>query len=365
MCKSISEVFENHAKSGNITGATFSILDNGKQICCDTVGFFDVDKTKRLKDDAIFRLASMTKPITAVAVLILRERGLVNIDKPVSQYVDFNHGGVGKMVDGKPSFVCSAREITLRDCLCHASGLGSGVVGDYQLISRAKPCDLKKYVSCWNGALLDFLPMQKQEYSPIVAFDLIACCVETVANMPYEKFLQKEIFAPLSMTETCYQLSEEQKPRLVEMCKTDGDGKLVKVDFGYKAFHLFKQGYTGGGAGLFSTIGDYVKFVTMLSNKGEYNGKRILSEQSILDMAAPQIAINDYEDWGLGVRIVKKQDEYQPLPIGSFGWSGAYGTHFWVEPTGKSAVFMLNKADVNGSGSKYSKQFERLVQSYL
>ena len=153
------------------------------------------------------------------------------------------------------------------------------------------------------------------------------------------------------------------------MTKTNESGELEPVDFGYRGFGAFAEGYTGGSAGLFSTLDDYARFACMLSQKGMLGNARILKEESVEQMSTPQHdysiqGVSEYFNWGLGVRVVEKQDEAQALPAGSYGWSGAYGTHFWVEPaTKRCAILMLNKADVGGSGSPYSYEFEKLVQN--
>lgn len=362
----IEKIFFDYVKENRIAGVTYSVFQGDKTLCHATIGYANTQDKTPLKDNAIFRLASMTKPITAVAILILLERGLVDLDCPVGKYIDFNHGGVGKLENEKISFCQSAREITLRDCLCHASGLGSGEVGRKQFSQKPSPCNLQQNVDAWNGAFLDFTPQDKQVYSGLVAFELLALIVQTVSGVPFEEFLRKEIFVPLDMIDTGYTLSESQKARLVQMCKTGVDGTLENVDYGYKGMHVFEYGYTGGSAGLFSTLQDYAHFVKMLLSKGKYNGIQILSEQSIKLMSTEQISIDDYQGWGLSVRVIKKQDQYQSLPVNAFGWSGAYGTHFWIDPnTNKCAVFMLNKADVNGAGSIYSKKFEQLVEQYI
>lgn len=369
--KKIENNFQRHVSCGRITGALCTVYEKEKELYRGVFGYADCAQKKALRGNEFFRLASMTKPITATAILILQERGLLDIDAPIGKYIpDFQHGGVGVLIDGKLQFVKNAREITIRDCLCHASGLGSGAVGNYQFCQRKEPCNLAENVLSWNGALLDFEPKEKQAYSGVVAFELLAYVVEQVGKMPFETFLQKEIFIPLGMNQTKYTLDADERERLVEMSKTNQDGKLEFVDFGYCGFNAFAEGYTGGSAGLFSTIDDYMRFACMLAQDGTYQGIRILKEETVKKMRTPQHhygieGISEYFNWGLGVRVVEKQGASQPLPEGSFGWSGAYGTHFWVEPyTGKSAILMLNKADVGGSGSIYSLEFEKLVTEY-
>ena len=358
----ISKYFQNCIDEGKLTGAAYVIWREDKELSRGVVGYSDLARTKSLQENAIFRLASMTKPITATAVMILCERDLLNLDNPIGKYIPFAHSGVGEFVNGKIRFVGYAREITIRDCLSHSSGLGSGELGSYQFYQRKQPFNLEENVRSWNGAFLDFEPRTRQAYSGLVAFELLALVAEKVSGMPFAEFLRSEIFEPLGMTQTKYTLTKEEENCLVDMTKTGELGNLEKVDFGLRGFDAFAEGYSGGSAGLFSTLDDYSRFVKMLACKGVWNGKRILQDRSVERMRSSEISIDDWQDWGLGVRVIKKQDNVQPLSIGSFGWSGAYGTHFWVEPqTGISAVLMLNKADVGGSNSVFSREFERLV----
>jgi CubicO group peptidase (beta-lactamase class C family) len=263
----------------------------------------------------------------------------LHLDEPISKYIQgFSHAGVGEIVDGSLCFKENARDITLRDILTHSSGLGSGEVCEFQRAFMEKPYKLSKNVQSWNGRFLDFSPGAKSVYSGTVAFELAALAVERVANKPYGEFLQEEIFTPLGMVDTCYALNQEQAKRLVEMPFPNNKGQIEKIDMELRGFEAFAQGYTGGSAGLFSTLKDYMRFAQMLAFGGSLNGVRVLSEDSVKEMGT-----NQRNSWGLSVYVRGEKDGNQPLEKGSFGWSGAYGTHFWVEPSRKiAAVLMLN-----------------------
>lgn len=367
---SIKKSFDGHVEEGRILGATCAIFKGEEELFRFTTGYYDVAKTKKLTDNAIFRLASMTKPIHTVAVLIAREKGLLDLDEPISKYIkDFSHSGVGRIEDGKIVKVMNANEFTLRQILSHSSGFGSGPVGDFQFV-RQKAKTLEEMKDILNGWYLDFAPGSSQTYSGAAAMELSAYALEQVTQTPYKTFLEEEIFYPLHMKDTTYSLNEEQKSRMVEMCLT-GENGLEKQDLGYTGFGSFVEGYPGASAGLFSTLDDYSNFARMLSGEGVFQGKTLLSKESVRLMRTPVHpktfpGICEYFNWGLGVRVLGQQGESQPLPAQTFGWSGAYGTHFWIEPTtGVSAVLMLNKADVNGAGSVYSAEFERLVEREL
>ncbi len=346
-----------HIEQKHLTGAAFAISVNGNTVCRDDLGYADCEQKRPLCNRAVFRLASMTKPVTSVAAMICKERGLLDFDAPIGKYIEgFSHCGVGKIENGEVVFAKAARAITLRDIFTHSSGLGSGIIGDLQYKSMKPFNTLSESAKAWNRCFLDFEPRSKAAYSAVTAFELAALAVERVSQKPYERFLQDEIFSKLDMADTCYSLTAEQASRLVEMPLPDNNGHILKKDFGLKGFNLFTEGYTGGSAGLFSTLDDYLAFAEMLALGGKRNGVRILSESSVREMGTPI-----FQSWGVGVYVRGPQIKVQPLPQGSFGWSGAYGTHFWVEPKSKTAaVLMLNHADCGGSASPFSAEFERL-----
>lgn len=364
---SIIEYFDGLVNENEVLGAVCAVYKREKEIFRYATGYCNAERTKPQTEDGIFRLASMTKPITAVAVMICVERGLLDLDAPISQYIKgFSHSGVGKLVEGEIVFEKPSKELTIRQMLSHSSGLGSGEVGNLQWSRMKKPATLQEAVEGFHGWYLDFEAGTAQAYSPFMAMEIAARAVEIVTGVSYGEFLEKEIFIPLGMKDTTHRLSKEQLSRKHEMCiRKEKRFEISEFETGFEAF---VDGYTGASAGLYSTLDDYANFARMLSGKGVFNGKRILSEESVAEISKPQLpktiaGVGDYFNWGLGVRVLEKQGEHQPLPDGSFGWSGAYGTHFWIEPkTGISAVLMLNAKDALGAGSPYSYRFEQLVQ---
>lgn len=360
--KSIRQYFQKLVASRQLTGAVCAVAVDGNTLYKEAFGYSDCAQSRPLKQNAIFRLASMTKPVTVTAAMICKEKGLLDLDSPIDRYIEgFSHRGVGKIENGEVVFAQEARQITLRDIFTHSSGLGSGEVGQCQLAKIKKPKLLSENAAAWNHRFLDFSPGSRVAYSSTVAFELAAYAVECVSQTPYARFVQDEICSKLGMKDTCYALTDEQALRLVEMPLPDRNGKIEKVDMGLCGFSSYEEGYTGGSAGLFSTLDDYLAFAQMLAQGGIWNGARILTEDSVRQMRSICLG-----DWGLGMYVRSAQTAVQPLPQGSFGWSGAYGTHFWVEPQSKTvAVLLLNHADCGGSGSPFSAEFERLAEEEL
>ena len=363
----IKNAIQERVDHGLMHSATIGVSVKGKELFRYKIGTIDRQ---------IFRLASMTKPITAVAILICQDMGLVSVKDEVEKYIpSFKDMKVGKVVDGKVVFDkdCPV-PITIEHILTHSSGLGSGEVGNLQW-KKVEADELKEQVEIYSKWYLDFVPGSSQLYSGTVALDVVARIVEIVSKMKYIDFLKKYIFEPLDMVDTTYKLTEEQKTRLVPMYQINEEGTNSfhkELEDRYAGFESMKEGYTSGCAGLFSTYDDYSRFASMLANGGEYNGKRVLSEQAVSEMAVPRLStdfvgIDRFFNWGYGVYVRGDENEdFQKILKGSFGWSGAYSTHFFIDPMHNlSAVMMTNMNNDLGSGSPSIQVFEKAVREYV
>ena len=367
--ENIEKRINERISSGMVGGCCAAVMQNGEVLyknCFSSERFEINEKTT-------FRLASMTKPITAAAILICIDRGLLALEDKVSKFVPgFAKMQIGKMNNGELEIVGDAeKEITILHLLTHTSGLGSGDVGNYALSKMTREKEqscLREAVEHYSKSALDFEPFSTQFYSAIFGFDVLARIVEIVSGMEYNDFVRENIFEPLGMNDTTFTPASEQRERIVPM-HDYVDKKAVAVDFPDGGmFEGLPLAYFMGGAGLASTMNDYLKFAEMLLNKGEYNGIRIISEKMVNAMATPHVPheIMPYsERWGLGVRVIVNED-YKRLPVGCFGWSGAYGTHFWVDPENKIvAVYLKNSRFDGGSGAETAAHFEEDVTNSL
>ncbi len=323
----------------------------------------------------IFRLASMTKPITAVAFLKCVEMGLLSPQDEIEKYLpSFANRKVGKIVEGKIEYLKDSQTpITIERILTHSSGLGSGAVGDMQFSGRKLPVSLQERVEWYASWYLDFEPGTSQLYSGLCALDIVARIIEIVTGMDYVAFLKKYVLEPLNMTDTVFTLNDEQKRRLVPMYALNEEKTssfYKEFENPYAGFEGFPDGYVGGVAGLFSTFEDYSNFACMLANGGVFKGRRILSANSVKEMAIPRLP-DAFEgigwfNWGYAVFVRCGESDTQPLPVGSFGWSGAYVTHFFVEPKSKTcAIMMTNMNNDLGAGSLSIAAFEQVVAKTL
>lgn len=345
-----------------LPGFSIMVSENGKTVYKDYCNY-----TK----DQIFRLASMTKPITAVACLKAEELGLLNINDSICKYIDgFKKMKIGKMVDGTIILDGYAKkEITIKDILRHQSGLGSDVVGNYHYDHRIQPNTLEEAINDYKNWYLDFEPASKSAYSGTTALDIVCYIIEKTSNMPYYDFLKKYILDPLNMIDTTYKLNESQKKRLAPMFgMIDEDNKRVMVPHpfsSYTGFEGMNEGYSCGAAGLFSSLDDYSNFAIMLSNKGVFNNVRVLKEESVIKMYKDTIplpceGVGDVVNWGYTVFVRGNIVDWSVLKRDTFGWSGAYSPHFFVNCDDHiSVVMMTNLTDDGGSGSPNIKVLEQ------
>lgn len=360
-----------------LAGVCAGVWLNGQPVYEVCLGQRDPENGVALTPDTLFRLASMTKPVTGTAVMQQVEKGLLELDAPLSRWLPrFEKMQVAVATpEGEILAVRPAQQpITLRMLLTHSSGLGSGPAGDIQFNRLQQqfsgPVNLEKAVDAYADFVLDFQPGTTQLYSPVMAMDVLARLVELTSDEPYADYVKKNIFEPLEMPDTTYAPTPAQQARVMKLVDAQ-NGSLLPVDVADDCgFTGLPEGFTSGGAGLFSTLEDYSRFARMLLNNGEFNGQRILKKETVDAMATPQLpedfwGITRYFNWGLSMRVCPEQKAPgQPLTPGSFGWSGAYGTHFWVDRTKNlTAVYLSNLADGGGSGAPTAFEFERDVMA--
>ena len=364
LTKKVDEHISSDIANAFVGGVTVIVNQDGKRVLKRT---YEDEVFKNINDDTLYRLASMTKPIIAVAIMILRDRGLLSVEDNISKYLPaFAEMNIGKLDENdQPVFVSKAeKQIRIRDLLTHSSGLGSELVGMKAWDRRPESCKdlLEKSVDYYAETYLGFEPATKQMYSPAMAFDVLGRIVEIVSGKSLEDFLQKEIFIPLGMTHTTFNPTEEQWGKFVPMHNNhDGKQSFDPMEKGFVFEGVPHTCYCGAG-GLASTAEDYSKFAEML-----LGGKGILCDETIREMSSPQLSdiMKGEMVWGFGMRVIV-QDVYKDLPVGSFGWGGAYGTHFWVDPENKITAIYMKNTRYNGEiSSRTLRVFERDVTTSL
>ena len=373
----IDETARLDIESGRIACADILVARHGMVVYYKQHGAADRESGRPLEPHMLFRLASMTKPVIAAAVLLQQERGLLSVDDPLHKYIPaFEHMSVSEYTPetGLTGTHPAARPILLRDLLTHSSGLGSGAYYESQsaLYDPRRAGTLEKGVAEFAKTLLEYDPGSASSYSGFMAFDTLAHVVELTSGMEIGDFLKKNFFDPLGMENTGFAMSDEQKKRAVRIHETV-NGRAVPVDMAENLFSGSFDTYHSGGGGLFGCASDYFRFAQMLLQSGEYEGARILRPETVRAMAAEQVSHtlpglrDDGWSWGFGVRtILRDNGSQRPLPTGAFGWSGALGTHFWVDPRNELAVvYMSNMTTAGGSGAETAREIERDVYAAL
>lgn len=341
----IHAMVQKHMDLGDITGAVVLVARKGHVAFLEAQGVMDAETKKPMTRDSLFRMASMTKPVIGTAIMMMLEEGKVQLGDPVSKYIpQFKGMKVGIMEEpgrgpgNPPKFytVPAQRDITVKDLLTHTSGLSSGPMGQSEVAKvRRKPEEtLADYLPRLGATPLEFQPGARWMYSASDGFDVLARIVEVASGTTLDRFLKQRIFEPLDMPETSHYPTDAQMPRLVTAYQKTEKG-LVKTQ---NSLSMSSKVYFAGGGGLVSTIDDYSHFAQMLANGGEFNGKRLLSPRTVKLMSSVHIPSTlqgrtTGEGFGLSVRVMQDAiSGNHRVSDGSFGWSGAYGTHFWVDP---------------------------------
>lgn len=366
-------------EEGLYCGIALRVLQNGETVAEVIKGVSDMDSRAEVTGDTMFRLASMTKPVTAAAVLSAQDKGLLDLFDPVYKYLpDFREMWVGKLEkheDGSVDVVPAEKAkkpLRIHHLHSHVNGICSGEVGNFQY-DRIPLADKQSLAALteWMGKnlLLDFQPDEVTGYSGVAAQDVAARIVELVSGMPFDEYVQKTIMDPLGVTDITFHPTDEQWGRMMCMHARDAEGRSFMDDsLGRTTFERFPITYFSGGASLCGTLNAYTKFAEMLRQGGEYGGRRILSRAAVGQMQTPwplpgTVGIGPVETWGLGVRVVR--DGHPWLPSGVFGWSGAYGTHFWIDPANNiTAIMMRNSRVDGGAGAAATLRFEKAVYDY-
>ncbi len=359
----INEIAKYDFENKKVYGSAYYVYQEGNLEFEKCYGKLSVDTDNPVTDKTLFCLASMTKPVTAVATLILVRRGLLNLDDPICKFLP-EFSGV-PIIDSTGNLLgLPKKQPTIRNILTHTSGIGSFPEKIERLTDNDRK-DIASVIRFFVNAGLDFEPSEMQMYSGTAAFDVLTKIIENVSKTDYLSFLTKEIFEPCGMIDTTFEPSEEQTLRLIEMhTRESGENAVFKMREGC-IFEQYPSSHYLGGAGLVSTLRDYGRFAKMLLEKGRVGDYRLVSEEAIKEMSTPQFPVHQLESWGLGVRVIVNGN-ISALPKNCFGWSGAYGSHFWVDPENKIiAVFMKNSKVDGGGANESARNFEKAVYSSL
>ncbi len=349
----IETMLQDAVTSGEIPGAVALIARKGKIVYYTSVGMADNASQKEMTKDAIFRIASQSKAITATAVMMLWEEGKFRLDDPISKYIpEFQDPEVlatFNEADSSYTTTPADKEITIRHLLTHTSGVGYGVIdGDpriKKIYAKAGVTDLFTTAdisieeSIKKLALLPLHHNPGEKFTYSEGLDVMGYFIEIVSEMPFDTFLRTRLFDPLGMDDTWFYLPEEKADRLVTVQQPKEDGwEKYPVTFYDTDYPITgARRFFSGGAGLSSTAKDYATFLQMYLNGGSYHGARILSPTTIRSIMGDQmgLSLSDgrfYYGLAFGVYTQKGQDMGGAGSKGTFDWGGYFNTQYFADP---------------------------------
>lgn len=350
-----------HVSQKHVAGAVALVSQRDRIVLQHVVGWQDVAARKSIRRDTMFRIASMTKPITSVAIMVLADDGKLSTDDPLSKFVpEFRNVSVVAPGSSESDAQPARREITIHDLLTHTSGITYRFLGQQPqatLMSQLRVCEgvypteltLKQ-----NTQLIAKVPLVSQPgamWNYGLSTDVLGRVVEAAAGMPFDTFVTTRVLKPLKMTDTHFVVPAEKRPRLASVYRPSPDnekriepvgsgiveagGLLYSPDFPLPG----KSNYRSGGAGLVSTADDYIRFLRMLLHRGELDGVRILKPATVDRMLSNQIGDlqiaftvhGDQFGYGFGVHSANSQTKNGASP-GTFSWGGVFHTYFWADP---------------------------------
>lgn len=380
----IDSLLNDYIKKDWVRGVVTIIIKDNNIIQYKGYGFANEETKKPMAKNTIFRIMSQTKAITSVAAMMLFEEGKFLLDEPVSDFIPEykNQRVIDKYNNADTTYttVPAKREITFRDLLTHTSGLEYPAVGSDIFKAIYAKANIPSGLGFFNENLLERmkalgkLPLSHQpgeKWTYGLNSDLLGCLIELISGVNLEEYFRKNIFAPLGMKDTYFNLPKEKNYRLATVYTEDSLHHIIKwghrfrnidPDFPLKAKHYFS-----GGAGLSSTAYDYAIFLQMLLNKGKYNGHQILAPKTIALMLQNQIGdlMAEVGKFGLGFEITTVDgDAISTRNIGSFSWSGYLGTVYWADPKENMVCLIMTQQNPNSHGD-IATNFEKLVYQAL
>jgi CubicO group peptidase (beta-lactamase class C family) len=380
----IGEVLQRSVEEGKLGGAVALVAREGKVAYLQAFGKLDPATGAAMTTDAIFRIASQTKALTSVAVMILFEEGRLLLGDPVSKYIPEFAKTTVAVPDGSkkgPGYkiVPAKRQVTIRDLLTHTAGISYGYGPAKDLYLKAglqgwfladRPEPVGTYIKRLAALPFDAQPGEKHVYG--YNTDILGYLVEVVSGSSLADFVRVKITEPLAMADTSFFLPEDKTGRLAAVYGIGKDGKVELVtDPRETAYCKGPRRCYAGGAGLLSTAEDYARFLLMLQSGGEWGGVHILSPKTVELMTADHVGhLYGSNGFGLGFWVTKELGRNgEPGSVGAFGWGGAYHTTYWVDPAEKLvAVFMTQLMPATGSdahGKFRALVYQSIVESFV
>ena len=359
--KRVDAFLQRYVDEHRIAGAVVLVQQDGKPVYQRAIGWRDVEAGRPMTPDTVFRIASQTKAVTSVALLSLVEEGRIGLDDPVSRFIPaYAHTTVAVSDSSGVRIVPATRPITIRDLLTHTSGISYGtepeVASLYAAQGLGPSAGFGWYTAdkdepiCATIERLAHLPFTTQPGQAWVygySTDVVGCVVERVSGQPLDEFVQQRITGPLGMKDTHFYLPAADRERLATVYASDSDGRITRAPEGAKGQGDYVDGPRhsfAGGAGLLSTAADYARFLEMIRNHGALGAVRILAPRTVALMRTNQIGSlypTPGMGFGLGFETTERSGATGTDSVGSFGWGGAYGTQYRIDPQAHLVVVLM------------------------
>ena len=357
----VSAKMDEYVDQGKLAGMTVVIARHGNIAYSENFGMRDREAGRPIESDTIFRIWSMSKPITSTAVMMLYEEGLFQLNDPVSKYIpEFKDIKVYSTTElWSIELAEPEREITVRDLLTHRAGMTYGIFSNTPVDMMYMESNLYQYDTTLEEMVAKLVkipilyePGTQFHYSISIA--VLGRFVEVVSGMPFDEFLETRMFGPLGMKDTGFIVPSEKRDRFAKSYTLDENGNLKSID-DQLIFYNEKQKLLLGGEGLVSTAHDYIRFTQMILNGGELDGVRLLSPKTVELMSLNHLGDgrmpitpdgSERTGWGFGLGFAVREDVAQSELIGSGGeltWSGAYNTYFWIDPREELIGLMMTQ----------------------
>ena len=371
-----------YVKEGKYVGTLTLVARKGEIAYLDALGFMDRENQRPMQNDTIFRIYSMTKAVTSIAVMQLLEQSKFRLDDPVYWYIPsfedlrvFQAGEYPNFITSRPK-----RHVSIRDLLTHMSGLTYGfmyrtnVDSAYRKMNSQPPKNLDDFIQAVSKMPLEFSPGDKWNYS--ISTDVLGYLVEQISGLKLDEYFKKYIFEPLGMVDTDFTCPKEKLDRLASLYEHNPSGEPRFMET-----PALDVTYLSGGGGLFSTMSDYYQFASMLLNQGELNGKRIIGRKTIelmttnhlpdgkdlTEMSESAFSETPYAGvgFGLGFSVMLDPAKSQTLSdIGEFGWGGMASTVFFINPKEDMLVIFMTQL-IPSSTYQVRRELRSLIYSAL
>lgn len=351
----VSKIMQQRVADEKLAGGVVAIARKGKLVYLEAFGDRDVENDLPMETDSIVRIYSMTKAIATAAALMLVDEGKLDPEAPASRYVP---ALADVQVWTEDGLVAPNRPITVADLMRHTAGFGNsghpGVGKDFQQAKLQDATSLDDYVSRLASVPLAYQPGEDWIYSNSI--DVLGLVIQNASGQPFDEFLQERILNPLGMNDTGFFVPENKRERFATLYNRDQDGLKPNDSPQANDRYYSKPAVPSGGGGLVGTAEDYMQFLMMIANGGEWAGKRYLKSETVKLMTTNQLPKAAYPiyfgkqvrhgigySFGFNVRVEASDDWDPAAPVGELGWGGAASTHYWGSPKDEVIVVTLEQ----------------------